>query len=119
MSIESEARAAHRRMPEEFWQEMSGEQYFEEGFRQGAVWAHEQADHVERIARVLAQASTFTGQDALLLVKTAQKIAEAEAIDRMGPAAGCAYCVGAGGYEDYDGEWRDCSCQLDTPSGTP
>jgi len=32
-------------------------------------------------------------------------------IDRMGPAAGCAYCVGAGGYEDYDGEWRECSCQ--------
>ena len=44
---------------------------------------------------------------------------QAEAVDRMGPAAGCAYCVGAGGYEDYDGEWRDCSCQLDTPSGTP
>ena len=36
---------------------------------------------------------------------------QAEAIDRMGPAAGCAYCVGAGGYEDYDGEWRECSCQ--------
>lgn len=36
---------------------------------------------------------------------------QAEAIDRMGPAAGCAYCVGAGGYEDYDGEWCECSCQ--------
>ncbi|WP_300345166.1 hypothetical protein [Nesterenkonia sp.] len=37
---------------------------------------------------------------------------QAEAIDRMGSAAGCAYCVGAGGYEDYDGEWRECSsCQ--------
>lgn len=47
---------------------------------------------------------------------------EREKYDRgedQGPAANCHLCVGAGGYEDYDGEWRDCSCQLDTPSGTP
>lgn len=35
----------------------------------------------------------------------------AEAIDRMGPAAGCHLCVGAGGYEDHGGEWVECSCQ--------
>ena len=51
--------------------------------------------------------------------KTYEASEQAEDIDRMGPAANCHLCVGAGGYEDYDGEWRDCSCQLDTPSGTP
>ena len=44
--------------------------------------------------------------------KTYEASEQAEAIDRMGPAAGCAYCVGAGGYEDYDGEWHECVCQL-------
>ena len=29
----------------------------------------------------------------------------------MGPAANCHLCVGAGGYEDHDGEWIECSCQ--------
>ena len=29
----------------------------------------------------------------------------------MGPAASCHLCVGAGGYEDYDGGWVGCSCQ--------
>ena len=29
----------------------------------------------------------------------------------QGPAANCAYCVGAGGYEDHDGTWVECSCQ--------
>lgn len=24
-------------------------------------------------------------------------------------AGGCAYCVGAGGYEDHDGTWQVCS----------
>ncbi len=32
----------------------------------------------------------------------------------QGPAASCAYCVGAGGYEDHDGAWIECSCQRDT-----
>lgn len=36
---------------------------------------------------------------------------QAEAIDRMGPAARCHLCVGAGGYEDHDGQWVECSCQ--------
>ena len=59
-------------------------------FVQGAVWASEQADHVERISRNLAQTSTLTGQDALLLVKTAQKIAEVEQPDREPSAdTGC------------------------------
>ncbi len=31
--------------------------------------------------------------------------------DRMGPAASCHLCVGAGGYEDHEGQWVDCSCQ--------
>ena len=29
----------------------------------------------------------------------------------VGPAASCHLCVGAGGYEDYGGEWAECSCQ--------
>lgn len=36
----------------------------------------------------------------------------------MGPAASCHLCVGAGGYEDYDGEWVDCSCQLHSSDRT-
>lgn len=35
----------------------------------------------------------------------------------QGPAAGCAYCVGAGGFEDHDGEWVKCSCQRAKPQG--
>lgn len=29
----------------------------------------------------------------------------------QGPAAGCHLCVGAGGREDHDGVWVECSCQ--------
>lgn len=29
----------------------------------------------------------------------------------QGPAANCHLCVGAGGYEDHDGTWVQCSCQ--------
>lgn len=36
---------------------------------------------------------------------------QAEAIDRMGPAAGCHLCFGAGGYPDHHGQWVECSCQ--------
>ena len=38
--------------------------------------------------------------------------------DEQGPAANCHLCVGAGGYEDYDGEWVECSCQRQ-PQGEP
>ncbi|QPL15097.1 hypothetical protein SEA_HAUNTER_55 [Microbacterium phage Haunter] len=34
-----------------------------------------------------------------------------EIADALGPAASCHLCVGAGGYEDYDGNWVECSCQ--------
>lgn len=37
----------------------------------------------------------------------------------QGPAANCAYCVGAGGYEDHDGTWVECSCQRPEPQGEP
>lgn len=40
----------------------------------------------------------------------------------MGPAANCHLCVGAGGYEDHEGEWVECSCQRPTqgePSDAP
>lgn len=40
-------------------------------------------------------------------------------IERMGPAAGCAYCVGAGGYEDHGGGWVECSCRVAEPQGEP
>lgn len=81
MSIEDEARQeADKRFPELI---LAPENDLRaDDFIEGAKWASEQADHVERIARNLAQASTFTGQDALLLVKTAQKIAEVEQADR-------------------------------------
>lgn len=32
-------------------------------------------------------------------------------IEDTGAAANCHLCVGAGGYEDHDGEWIECSCQ--------
>src|SRR5690606_11309232 len=78
MTIRDDARQeAERRWPSYPAVGFSGASDRQQAFIDGAIWASEQA----------------------------------EAIDRMGPAAGCAYCVGAGGYEDYDGEWRECSCQ--------
>jgi hypothetical protein len=37
----------------------------------------------------------------------------------QGPAASCHLCVGAGGHEDHDGEWVECSCQRREPQGEP
>lgn len=37
----------------------------------------------------------------------------------QGAAASCHLCVGAGGYEDHDGEWVECSCQRLEPQGEP
>lgn len=81
MNIEDEARQeADKRFPELILAPENEQRA--DDFIEGVKWASEKADHVERIARNLAQASTFTGQDALLLVKTAQKIAEVEQADR-------------------------------------
>lgn len=40
-------------------------------------------------------------------------------IEDMGPAANCHLCVGAGGYEDHDGEWIECSCQRKSQEWIP
>lgn len=59
MSIETDARQAQRRMPDGFWREMSSELCFEEGYRQGAVWASEQADREPSDADVRAALSEW------------------------------------------------------------
>lgn len=38
-------------------------------------------------------------------------VSEPSGRNEYGPAASCHLCVGAGGYEGFDGEWVECSCQ--------
>lgn len=40
-------------------------------------------------------------------------------VEDQGPAASCHLCVGAGGYEDHDGLWVECSCQRAEPQVEP
>lgn len=53
---------------------------------------------------------SYFGKAAAIRMATALKAAFLAGQDQ-GPAANCAYCVGAGGYEEHDGSWVPCTCQ--------